>query len=116
MTYTTFTKPSLISLRREMQAVLDKFAAENNIEFSIGKMTYSDNQVKMTVEAKVAGSVTPEDHMLTAAMTENNLCQEKNGRRLIRYDARKYQYPFIYTEGGKTFKTSVERAKRMFAA
>lgn len=113
---TKFDRVNLKDLRAELNAVLAKFGA--NLEFDIGNMKFSDVQVEMKLTAKVTGATTLDDKQLDMMVKAFNLVIEKNGKRLVRYDQKKYKFPFIYedTKTGKRFKTSEQGAKLQFAA
>ena len=113
---TKFDRVNLKDLRIELDAVLAKFGA--NLEFDIGNMKFSEAQVEMKLTAKVKGAVTLDDKQLELMIKVFNLVIEKNGKRLVRYDQKKYKFPFIYEDvkTGKRFKTSEQSAKLQFAA
>lgn len=113
---TKFDRANLAELRTELNAVLAKFGS--NIEFDIGNMKFSDSQVEMKLTAKVKGATTFANRELELMMKTLNLVTEKNGKRLVRYDRKKFKFPFIYEDvkTGKMFKTSEQMAKIQFAA
>ena len=116
MSISKFDRASLKTLQAELQTVLDAYAAKNNIEFAIGGIRFSEAEATIKLTAKVKGATTRADANLMLMIKALKLVEEKNGRRLVRYDAKKYKFPFIYEENGKMFKTSEERARQLFAA
>ena len=64
MKITEFNRANLKSLRNEMQAVLDKYGAQTNIDIEVGNMSFSDAEVSIKVKAKVVGGVTIDDRIL----------------------------------------------------
>ena len=57
------------------------------------------------------------EQQLNLYMRIEGLVQEKNGRKLIRYDSKKYKMPWIYLNtDGKTYKCDDRTAKSLFAA
>jgi hypothetical protein len=116
MTISKFDRTSLNTLRSDLQAVLDAYAANHGLEFDIGGIRFSDAEATIKVVSKIKGAVTRTDLNLQRMMQAYGLVAEKNGRTLVRYDVRKPKYPFIYEENGKQFKTTADRAKYLFAA
>ena len=114
--FTAFDRKNLHALRAEMEAVLTKYGIDSNLEFSVGSMSFSPAEVTIKVSAKVKGAVTRGDVMLEARVKTLGLKMEKNGMKLVRYDSKKFKFPFIYEKGGKMYKTSEEHAKFLFAA
>lgn len=114
--FTAFDRKNLNALRAEMEAVLAKYGMESNLEFSVGGMKFSQSDVEVKVTAKVKGAKTLGDTILESRVKALGLVMEKNGAKLVRYDSKKYKFPFIYEKGGKLYKTSTEHAKFLFAA
>ena len=114
--FTSFDRATIKALRSEMAAVLEKFGMASNLEFEVGSMRFSDAEVEIKVKAKVKGAVTRADALLEARVKALGLVMEKNGKRLVRYDAKKYKFPFIYDVGGKLYMTTELGAKSLFAA
>ena len=92
---------------------------EQGIELTIGNMRYNAGEVRFKVTGRVIGATgTPTDASIPSSilslygLTSNTV----QGRRLVDYNARAKQYPFIYVQGGKRYKTTLARAKVMFAA
>jgi hypothetical protein len=116
MNISKFDRTSLNTLRSDLQAVLDAYAANHGLEFDIGGIRFSEAEATIKVVSKIKGAVTRTDLNLQRMMEAYGLVMEKNGRKLVRYDVRKPKYPFIYEENGKQFKTTADRAKYLFAA
>jgi hypothetical protein len=114
--FTSFDRASLKTLRADLQAVLDTYAAETGLEFDIGGIRFSEAEATIKLTTKIKGATTRTDLNLQRMIESYNLVIEKNGRKLVRYDTRKPKFPFIYVENGKTFKTTPDRAKYLFAA
>jgi hypothetical protein len=114
--FTSFDRKNLNALRAEMEAVLAKYGVESNLEFSVGGMKFSSSDVEIKVSAKVKGAKTFNDVVLESRVKALGLVMEKNGAKLVRYDSKKFKFPFIYEKNGKLFKTSEEYAKFLFAA
>lgn len=112
----SFDKEVLRNLRSDMEALLAKYGASVNVDFTVGNMRYSAAEVDMKIKAVVKGAVTRTDENLQRMMAFYGLVEQKNGKRLVRYDSRKHKYPFIYEFGGKLFKTTEVGAKALFAA
>lgn len=114
--FTSFDRANLKALRSEMAAVLEKYGMSANLEIEVGNMKFSEAEVEIKVKAKVKGAKTRTDAALEFEVKRLGLVMEKNGKRLVRYDAKKYKFPFIYDVGGKLFKTTELGAKALFAA
>jgi hypothetical protein len=114
--FAKFDRKNLTNLRAEMEAVLQKYGVDSNLEFEVGSMRFSDAEVTIKVTAKVKGARTLTDVILQSRVEALGLVMEKNGCKLVRYDTKKHKFPFIYEKGGKLYKTSVEHAKFLFAA
>ena len=114
--FTAFDRKNLNALRAEMEAVLAKYGVDANLEFTVGKMTFAEAEVDIRVNAKVKGGKTFADTVLESRVKALGLVMEKNGMKLVRYDTKKFKFPFIYEKNGKLFKTSEDHAKFLFAA
>lgn len=114
--FTSFDRKNLNALRAEMEAVLAKYGVSSNLEFSVGGMKFSESSVEIKVSAKVKGAKTFGDVILESRVKALGLVMEKNGAKLVRYDSKKFKFPFIYEKGGKMYKTSEDHAKFLFAA
>jgi hypothetical protein len=116
MKFKNFDKKNLNSLHDELQVVLAKYGISSNLQFEVGRMSFTDSTVKITVEAKITGATTVADAHLSWLVKTLGLVMEKNGARLVRYDRSKWKMPFIYEMGGKMYKCDENRAKQMFCA
>ena len=115
MIYNEFNKANLKNLRAELQEVLDKY--ESNLKITVGNMSFSSNEVKITINAQIEGTQTYNESIIESIAKANGMILEKNGNKLVEYHHRKYKMPFIYIgSDGKRYKTTHERAKQLFAA
>ena len=114
--FTSFDRTSLKALQADLEAVLDAYAAKSNLQFDFGGIRFSEAEATIKLITKIKGATTRTDLNLQRMLEAYNLVQEKNGRKLVRYDTRKPKFPFIYEENGKMFKTTPDRAKYLFAA
>lgn len=114
--FTKFDRANLKTLRSDLQDVLDAYAAKHGIEFEIGGIRFSEAEATIKMTTKIKGAVTRTDENLLGMMRMYGLVQEKNGCKLVRYDARRHKFPFIYEKNGKLFKTTPANAKLLFAA
>jgi hypothetical protein len=114
--FAKFDRKNLTNLRAEMEAVLQKYGVDSNLEFEVGSMRFSDAEVTIKVTAKLKGARTMTDIILQSRVEALGLVMEKNGCKLVRYDTKKHKYPFIYEKDGKLYQTSTEHAKFLFAA
>lgn len=116
--FNKFDKKNLQALRDEMNAVLQKYGADANLEFEVGNMKFSDAEGEIKVKAKVSGAKTQTDAILeTQAAALGLKIENKKGERLIEYRARNWKMPFIF-EGtdGRRFKCDEKTAKMKFSA
>lgn len=118
MKVTSFDRNVCQALRNELNAVLQKFGADANLEFTVGNMKFSDQSVEIKVAAKVIGGKSVADKNLEYASKAYGLSTEpRNGKRLVGYNSRSYKYPFVYLNllDGKRYKCSEVAAKNYFA-
>lgn len=121
-TFTAFDKNACKRLRTEMQAVLDKYAAETGIEIHVGNMRFTADNVVIKIEAKKPGAVSQKQGAQEAALklhaAQDKLSLEPcGGKQLVGYNGRAYKMPYIYVElaTGKRFKTSRTMARVYFS-
>lgn len=116
--FNKFDKKNLQALRDEMNAVLQKYGADANLDFEVGNMRFSDAEVEIKVKAKVSGAKTQSDAILeTRAKALGIKIENKNGDRLIEYRSRNWKMPFIYeSANGRRFKCDEATAKIKFSA
>lgn len=110
-----FDRSTLQNIRRDLNAVLEKYASANGMEMSLGTIKFSDGEFETKLNAKIVGAKTMKDTLLESVMAARGL-QEMGtaGRRLVGYNPRSYKYPFVYEQGGKRFKCSAESAEMYF--
>jgi hypothetical protein len=112
---TEFNKVNLRAVREDLNAILTKYATENNLEIDIGNIRFNAGSFSAKVEAKVKGVKTKEDSMLEFMMATKGLAKtSKCGKTLVAYNARGKAYPFIYEEAGKRFKCTELTARMYF--
>ena len=58
MKFSKFDRTNLNALRAEMAALLNKYGVDSNLEFEVGNMKFSANEVEIKVKAKVKGAKT----------------------------------------------------------
>lgn len=110
-----FDKPTLRAFRVELEALLKKY--DGNVEMSVGNITFSPGDAKITINAKIPGVKSQTEELIESYAKIHGLVLQKNGRRLVEYHPRKYKMPFIYVDtDGKRYQTSLDRAKQLFAA
>ena len=107
-----FDRATLQNIRRELNAVLEKYASANGMEMSLGHIKFYDNDFEAKLNAKIVGAKTMKDTILESVMASHGM--GTNGRRLVGYNPRFYKYPFLYEQGGKRFKCSAESAAKYF--
>jgi uncharacterized protein YejL (UPF0352 family) len=117
--FSKFDRKNLADLRAEMQALLNKYGVDSNLEIAVGNMKFSDAEVEIKVKAKVVGAKT-----LTNAILESRVAalgmKMKNmfGDELVDYNTRAHKMPFVYINAadGKRYKCTEQMAKMRFAA
>jgi uncharacterized protein YejL (UPF0352 family) len=117
--FAKFDKTTLKALRAEMQAVLEKYGANSNLEFSVGNMKFSEGDVEIKVNAKVKGAKTFSNVILNSRVSALGLKHvNSRGDRLVDYNTRSYKYPFVYVNAtnGKRYKCDETAAKLRFTA
>jgi hypothetical protein len=101
-----FDQPTLRNLRVEMQALLEAYGVETNLEITVGNMSFSDTEVNIKVQAKVKGAETLTDRILQMEVDRLGLKMEnKAGDKLVEYKTRAQKYSFVYESRGKLYKT-----------
>lgn len=117
--YERFDRKTLKNLRVEMQALLEKYGVSANVDFKIGNMRFTENEVEIKVNAKINGAKTLSNVILETRVAALGVKMEnKLGDRLVDYKTRSYKYPFVYVSGadGKRYKASTESVRMRFAA
>lgn len=112
---TKFDKATLQAIRRDLNAVLAKYAEANGMEMSVGNIKFSEGDFEAKVNAKIKGAKTMVDKVLESVMASRGLqAAGVGGRTLVAYNSRSYKYPFVYEQNGKRFKCSTESAMLYF--
>ena len=101
-----FDQPTLRNLRVEMQALLEAYGVETNLEITVGNMSFSDTEVNIKVQAKVKGAVSRADRILQMEADRLGLKMKNDaGDKLVEYKTRAQKYSFVYESRGKLYKT-----------
>lgn len=119
MKFASFDKNNLKALRAEMNAVLQKYGADANLEIEVGNMRFSSSEVEIKVKAKVKGAQTFGNAILEGLAADLGLkLTNKMGDQLVDYNTRAYKMPFVYicAADGKRYKCDERMAKLRFAA
>jgi len=116
--FNKFDKANLKALRNEMQAVLEKYGVDANLDFEVGNMRFSEAEVDIKVKAKVKGAKTQTDTMLENRVKALGISMTNSfGDELVEYSPRRYKYPYGYrTRSGKMYKCDETSVKVRFAA
>jgi hypothetical protein len=117
--FAKFDKTNLKALRSEMEALLNKYGVNSNLEFLVGNMKFSEGDVEIKVNAKVKGAKTLSNVILeTRAEALGLKLTNSRGDKLVDYNTRSYKYPFVYlaAKDGKRYKCDETMAKLRFAA
>jgi len=116
-TITKFDQPTLRNLRVEMQALLEAYGVETNLEITVGNMSFSDTEVNIKVQAKVKGAVSRADRILQMEADRLGLKMKNDaGDKLVEYKTRAQKYSFVYESRGKLYKTDERGVVARFAA
>lgn len=117
--FSKFDKSNLNALRAEMQAVLEKYGVDANVNFEVGNMRFSEAEVEIKVKATVKGAQTMSDSILLSRVQALGLkIRNGFGDTLVEYNTRSWKMPFVYVDGrdGKRYKCDERTAKIRFAA
>jgi hypothetical protein len=117
--FANFDRKNLTALRNEMSALLSKYGIDSNLEFEVGNMKFSANEVEIKVKAKVKGAKTLTNVILESrAATLGLKLKNKFGDELVDYNTRAPKMPFVYINAadGKRYKCDERMAKMRFAA
>jgi hypothetical protein len=114
-----FNKQNLGTMRKELNEILAKYGMEQNVNFDIGNMRFSDAEVQIKITAKIKGKVTLSemaDQSNLAYMCDRYALQQtgRNGERMVTFDFRAPKFPVKYVKDGKKFKCSLEYAQVIF--
>ena len=116
-TITKFDQPTLRNLRVEMQALLEAYGVETNLEITVGNMSFSDTEVNIKVQAKVKGAVSRADRILQMEADRLGLKMKNDaGDKLVEYKTRAQKYSFVYESRGNLYKTDERGIVARFAA
>ena len=115
MKVTSINKSACIALRSELNAVLAKFGAEANLDFAVGNMKFTSATVDIKLSAVIKGAPKKDESALLSVLAVYGLKQTtaSGTRTLVEFNRRRYAYPFVYTDGSKRYKCSLEQAKRL---
>ena len=115
---TKFDRSTLRNLRDEMQALLESYGVQTNLEFSVGNMSFSEAEVNIKVAAKVKGATTQVDRILQMEADRLGLDMENaQGEKLVSYKTRARKTPFIWSSpDGKMYRTDERGIQARFSA
>lgn len=114
---TCFDKTNLNLIRKDAAMALQVVADKYGIVFDLGKITYSNEEFNMKLEAKVDGAKTLDDKMLDLQIASYNLnLTSKCGNyKLVGYRQRASKSPYIIADKqGKQFICSLSHVQRNF--
>jgi hypothetical protein len=117
--FANFDRKNLTALRNEMSALLSKYGIDSNLEFEVGNMKFSANEVEIKVKAKVKGAKTLTNVILESRVAALGIkLKNKFGDELVDYNTRAHKMPFEYINAadGKRYKCDERLAKMRFAA
>jgi hypothetical protein len=117
--FSKFDKTNLNALRNEMNALLNKYGVDANLDFNVGSMKFSEGDVEIKVNAKIKGAKTFSNVLLeTRAAALGLKLTNKMGDKLVDYNTRAYKMPFVYLNAadGKRYKCDERTAKIRFGA
>lgn len=114
-----FDRKNLADLRAEMQALLNKYGVDSNLEIAVGNMKFNEAEVEIKVKAKVVGAKTLTNVILESRVAALGMkMKNKFGDELVDYNTRAHKMPFVYINAadGKRYKCTEQMAKMRFAA
>ena len=111
----TFDRSSCRVLRDKLQAVLAEAGIEG-VEFEVGNMRFTANEVSIKLTAKTAGAEGERlDVVAQMAKLHGIASTERDGWRLVDYHPKKRKYPFIAENPrGTRYKMDVQQAQNRF--
>jgi hypothetical protein len=110
-----FDKTNLKTVREDLNAILSKYAKENNLEIKLGNISFSAGAFTTKMEAKVIGVKSIQDVWLDDAMRKFAFVKtSKCGKTLVGFNPRAGKYPYIFEDAGKTYKCSHTSAEKYF--
>ena len=127
--YPQFDVEKCKSLRHQLRSAFNNMQTWENtgfdeLDFTMGSMTYSENQVtlKLTIRVAKAPNKMMEDLLEFMRMqkicpgNEYNMVSESGNYELIGYKPKNRKYPFIYLDRSskRSFKTSREGMEKKF--
>jgi flagellar hook-basal body complex protein FliE len=115
--FAKFDRANLKALRDEMNALLNKYGIDANLEFSVGNMKFSEVDAEIKVKATIKGAKTFSNVILeTRAASLGLNLMNKMGDKLVDYNSRAYKMPFVYINAadGKRYKCDERTAKIRF--
>tara|TARA_B100001094_G_scaffold321325_1_gene368882 strand:- start:75 stop:458 length:384 start_codon:yes stop_codon:yes gene_type:complete len=126
MKITSFTKPTLKSLRVDLNSALDKVAKEYGIEITTGNISFSGNNATIKVEASVIGengsAMTKEAtdftryaklHQINAKVGDTFTYGSKV-YTIEGWKTRASKTPIVVGNGGKSYRVSIDLVKNSF--
>jgi hypothetical protein len=119
MKFSKFDRQNLKALRAEMEALLQKYGIDSNLEITVGNMKFSEAEVEIKVKAKVNGAKTFSNTILESRIAALGLKMKNQfGDELVDYNTKAYKMPFVYrcAKTGKMFKCDERMVKMRFAA
>jgi hypothetical protein len=117
--FAKFDRKNLNALRAEMNALLNKYGVDANINFEVGNMKFSESEVEIKVKAKIIGAKSFTNVILESRVAALGLkMKNKFGDELVDYNTRAYKMPFVYLNAadGKRYKCDEKTAKMRFSA
>ena len=112
----SFNRTNLAALRSDLDDAVQKLAVKYGVELIVGNMVFNPSEVKIKMTARSKGDKVAEAFAtLMKDFYGLRANEEINGKTLVRYDRKKFKFPFIYKDrAGKMFKCSEEAAKLYF--
>ena len=122
--YPTFDHSTTRMLRKELQEVVSKYAAENGLEISVGSISFRPTACNIKLEAKLQGGLSMREGRDAAGLAFIKMFSPEidfgpvNGFQIVGYNERqlrKYPYTYVDLHTGKRYKCTVEAALVRFA-
>ncbi len=116
MTFNTFNRQNLETLRKEINAALALIELDG-LTFDLGTLRYSATEVKVTLTITNAGRADKEADDLRMIVSAYGLkgTDGDRGEKLVGYNARAPRFPFMVRKAdGKTYKYTEKGAKLTF--
>ena len=112
---TEITKSIALNVKSDVLTKLAQLGVEYGLRFDIESTSYNSQLINFKLTANVEGVKTQKDVLFDMMVKQEQLTtEERNGRKLIEYNARSPKYPWIFRMNGKNYKCDIQSARVYF--